>query len=483
MAIPWGTLKSLLIFFGPMLLPKALGMYRNLKTEAGIRAQQSRQGGPAALTVRPLALRSVIMLSLLAMAALAWLLSGGLVLPASVSRALHLPEALRMPENVFVATDSRLQAPNDVLFTRLAARRPGHELAPADEALKLRIVSLESRLLYLQYGPDALANCLFCSGTGVDASSTFSAVNYMYYAVIDLVAAHLANLVLIAVVTSPLLMLGRKGKSSSSAAAAAAAQATPIADAFAGPGAGGESAADHAHDIAAAHIRRWRTPMSILALCGGALDVYLVATYNRQANARATRLADLDLFYWTMRTYRGVACGGTLAALAGVLYLAASGHHSSPRLGLLGVVLFGSLPPPSPALRVTAVTRSLAGVKSKLSAGAIVKNTALRDTDLRARTQAYWAREVMLVAEAMEEREVIEGVNNALENRIDIQRIARDAEQYAQTVVPTLVDVPVGNAQAASAQQQQQQPPRQPQVVVSRSSTPVASGNVPIKRR
>ncbi|CAK7209098.1 hypothetical protein SBRCBS47491_000322 [Sporothrix bragantina] len=474
MAIPWGTLKSLLIFFGPMLLPKVLGMYRNLKTEASVRAQQSRQGGHAASTIRPLTLRSIIMLSLLAVASVVWLLSGGLILPANVSRALHLPEALRMPENVFVATESRLQAPNDVLFTRLASQRAGHELTPTDEVLKSRLVSLESRLLYLQYGPDALANCPFCGGTGVDASSSFSATNYLYYAVIDLVAAHLANLVLIAVVTSPLLMLGRKGKSSSSAAA----QATPIsADSFAGHGAGGESAGDHAYDVSAAHIRRWRTPMSILVLCGAALDIYLVATYNRQVNARATRLGDLDLFFWSMRTYRGVASGGMLAALAGVLYLAASGHHSSPRLGLLGVVLFGSLPPPSPAVRVTAVTRGLAGVKSKLSAGAIVKNTALRDTDLRARTQAYWAREVMLVAEAMEEREVIEGVNNALQNRIDIQRIARDAEQYAQTVVPTLVEVPVANAQAASGQQQQ------PQVIVSQASTPAAAGNMPTKRR
>ncbi|CAK7203369.1 hypothetical protein SEUCBS139899_006102 [Sporothrix eucalyptigena] len=471
MAIPWGTLKSLVIFFGPMLLPKAISIYRQLKTEASVRAQQSRQRGPSASTVRPLTLRSAFVLSLLAAASIAWLLSGGLILPANVSRALHLPGALRMPENVFVATESRLQAPNDVLFTRLAAQRPGHMLTPTDEALRHRLVSLESRLLYLQYGPDTLANCPFCGGTGVDASTNFSAISYLYYAMIDLVAAHLANLVLIAVVTSPLLLLGRKGKSSPSSAAAP--QVTPInVDSF--DSHSHDSAADHAYDVAATHIRRWRTPTSILALCIAALDVYVTASYDRGANARATRLADLDLFYWSMRTYRGVACGGILAALAGVLYLAASGHHSSPRLGLLGVVLFGALPPPSPAHRVTAITRGLAGVKSKLSAGAIVKNTAQRDTDLRARTQAYWAREVMLVAEAMEEREVIEGVNNALQNRIDIQRIARDAEVYAQTVVPSLA-VPMSGGGPISGQQ--------PQVVVSRASTPVAPGNQPTKRR
>ncbi|KAL1901502.1 hypothetical protein Sste5346_001909 [Sporothrix stenoceras] len=483
MAIPWGTLKSLLIFFGPMLLPKAIGMYRGLKTQAAVRQRQSQQG--AAATSRPLTFRSVLVLSLLTTAALAWLLSGGFILPASVSKALRLPAALRMPENVFVATESRLQAPTDVIFTRLASSRPYHTLTAADEALRLRLVSLESRLLYLQYGPDTIANCPFCGGTGVDSATNFSAANYLYYAMIDLIAAHLANLALIAVVTSPLLLLGRRGKSSGSAPQAAYA---PIHSDFDGQG---ESAADHAYDIAATHIRRWRTPASLVTLCFAALDLYVVASYNRQANARATRLADLDFFYWSMRSYRAVACGGLLAALAAILYLAASGRHSSPRLGLLGVVLFGALPPPSPAHRVTAVTRGLTGTKSKLSAAAIVKNTALRDTDLRARTQAYWQREVMLVAEAMEEREVIEGVNDALQNRIDIQKIARDAEQYAQTVVPSLA-VPSGgsrsgniNGQAAPAQSQSQP---QPQVVVPRSTTPATgaaavAGNKPTKRK
>lgn len=464
-----------------MLLPKAIGMYRGLKTEAAVRARQSQQG--TAATARPLTFRSVLVLSLLTTAALAWLLSGGFILPVSVSKALRLPAALRMPENVFVATESRLQAPTDVIFTRLASIRPYHTLTAADAALRLRLVSLESRLLYLQYGPDAIANCPFCGGTGVDSATNFSAINYLYYAMVDLVAAHLANLALIAVVTSPLLLLGRRGKSSGNAH-----QTAHIHSEFDGHG---ESAADHAYDVAATHIRRWRTPASLVILCFAALDLYVVASYNRQANARATRLTDLDFFYWSMRSYRAVACGGLLAALAAVLYLAASGRHSSPRLGLLGVVLFGALPPPSPAHRITAVTRGLTGTKSKLSAAAIVKNTALRDTDLRARTSAYWQREVMLVAEAMEEREVIEGVNDALQNRIDIQKIARDAEQFAQNVVPALAMSSGGagggggSSQAASAQSQSQP---QPQVIVPRSTTPAAAtaaatGSKPTKRK
>lgn len=465
-------LQSLLLFLGPLLLPRVLGMYRRLRTAAAVRAQQSRPGGSAAALVRPLAPRTVVVLGVLAAAAVAWLLSGGLLLPAAASRALHLPAALRVPENVFAATQSRLQAPTDVLFTRLAAQRPGRALTPGDEALRRRLVSLESRLLYLQYGPDVLADCPFCGGTGVDAgtgAAAFSAVHYLYYALLDLVAAHLANLVLVAAATSPLLLLGRKGASSSSRAGASAA-----------------AAADRAYDVAAAHVRRWRAPASVAALVLAGLDLYVVAAYDRQANARAARLGDLDPFFWSMRAYRGAACGGLLAALAGVLYLAASGRHGSPRLGgLLGVVLFGALPPAAvaaaaPAQRVAAAAAGLAVVKSKLSAGAIVKNTALRDAALRARTEAYWAREVRLVAAAMEEREVLESVNDALENRIDMQRVVRDAAQYAENVVPPLAGPSRtggarSNGQAASGQQ--------PQVIVSRSSTPVAAGNKPVKRK
>lgn len=88
-----------------------------------------------------------------------------------------------------------------------------------------------------------------------------------------------------------------------------------------------------------------------------------------------------------------------------------------------------------------AVTRRLAATKSRLNAVGIVKNTAIRDEDLRARTQAYWQHEGRLMREVMEEREVVEGVNDALENRINIQDISRDADAYALNVLPRMEEV------------------------------------------
>jgi hypothetical protein len=91
--------------------------------------------------------------------------------------------------------------------------------------------------------------------------------------------------------------------------------------------------------------------------------------------------------------------------------------------------------PPTAAERVEGVVRALGSVKSKISAVGIVKNTAIRDEELRGRMTGYWTHEGMLMRDVMEEREVVEGVTDALTNRIDIRNIERDAEMYAGNVL------------------------------------------------
>ena len=73
-----------------------------------------------------------------------------------------------------------------------------------------------------------------------------------------------------------------------------------------------------------------------------------------------------------------------------------------------------------------------------MSATGTIKNTVQRDTALRNRGQEYWADEVRLMRELMENREVVEGVNSALSTRINMQTIMADAENYAQHVVGPL---------------------------------------------
>ncbi|KAI0205472.1 hypothetical protein F4808DRAFT_455701 [Astrocystis sublimbata] len=344
-SISWGTIKSLLLFFGPILLPKAIGYYQNLKA-ASKAANQPIRPLPA-LAFRAISILASISLFLLVRA----------TPPFS-------------PENLLRLTASRLQTPTDVLFTRLSSLRPGHFLTPSDDVLRLKFVNLESRLLYLQFGPDVLASCPFCLS---DEPKT-----YLYYALPSLVAPHLLNLIILSIATSATV-------------------------------AGNEAA-------------RWRRSGAMAAGVLAALDIYIVSTYNYGANARATRPSDLDMFFWTSRSLRYVALALVDVAIASLIYVSSTNR------------LFAA--PLDPAARVETVTRQLLATKSRLSAIGIVKNTSLRDEDLRARTSAYWTHEGRLMREVMEDRDVVEGVNDALANRINIGDISRDAETYATNMLP-----------------------------------------------
>ncbi|KAH6622824.1 hypothetical protein F5144DRAFT_341048 [Chaetomium tenue] len=348
MAIPWGTIKSLVIFFGPLLLPKAIGYYRRVRAAPRIHGLKVRDL-PAPM-VRSIAI---------------------LIAVAAVFLLRTLP--IFSPENIFKTTQSRLQIPADVLFNRLSALRPSNTLTAADLALRAKFASLESRLLYLQHGPSVVATCPFC--TSDDPRS------YLYYALPDLLAPHLFNLIIIALATSSLLI----GRTHSASAA------------------------------------RFRAPASLAAVAAAFLDLYWVATYNHTANARALRLGQLDTFFWTARITRYTLIAVIDYVLSMVLYLSATQR--------------AFVSPPSAVDRVEAATRGVRAALGVANASGVLKNTVLRDEELRGRSMAYWAHEVQLMREMMEEREVVEGVNDALLNRLDMRGIERDAEGWAKAVM------------------------------------------------
>lgn len=242
-------------------------------------------------------------------------------------------------------------------------------MTAADLSLRGRFVNLESRLLYLQFGPDALSTCPFCTGD--------EPRSYFYYALPSLLAPHLVNLAIIAGVTNNWLA-GREASS-------------------------------------------WRRVATLSAITLAAADIYLVSSYPYQSNARALRLEEIDFFFWSARARRYVCLALLDGVLAALLYLSATNR--------------AFIVPPSAAERVEGVVRALGGVKSKINAVGIVKNTAIRDEELRARMAGYWTHEGMVMRDVMEEREVVEGVTDALTNRIDIRNIERDAEMYATNVL------------------------------------------------
>ncbi|CZS98675.1 uncharacterized protein RAG0_07302 [Rhynchosporium agropyri] len=350
MAISWGTIKSLLMLFGPILIPKGISYYRSIRNAPTIHG----------IYIRPVPPHVFRALTILFVASAVFLL-----------KTLPIFGA----ENIFTLTQSRIQTPTDVLFTRLSALRPAG-LTANDNLLRGRLNSLDSRLLFFQHGPDVLSECTFCNAD--DPNS------YLYYSLPSILAPHLINLVILALVTSGLLT-GKEGAI-------------------------------------------WRTTATTGAASLALLEIYLVASYQPQVNARAVRAEDLDFFFWKMRVYRGVGLAALDALLGWVLYLSSTNR--------------AFVTPLTTPERIEVSSRILDAARAKLNATVILRNTIQRNEDLRNMNSAYWAHEGQVMGGVMEERAVIEGVNNALENRIDMARISADAEGYVKGIFSPMQGIP-----------------------------------------
>ena len=273
-------------------------------------------------------------------------------------------------ENIFELTESRLQIPTNVLFTRLSNHRP---LTERDEALRAKFVSLDSRLLYAMLGPDVLADCSFCSSN--DGSSRTA---YISYALPALLAPHLLHLAILGFVSSAPL-LGR--------------QQSTI----------------------------WRNHTTIIGIALAAVDVWLLSSYDPTRNARASRLSDVDFFYWKMRVLR-MLCFASVDAIIGFgIWLTATG-----RWRLEGDV---NLPE-----RIERIITTTASIDSKLTAVGALRNAVFRTPGLRDQNLSYYMNEEAIMGDVYEDRDVVDAVNSAL-GRIDVNAITQQAAQYSESIL------------------------------------------------
>ncbi|CAN8103763.1 unnamed protein product [Discula destructiva] len=164
--VSFGTIKSLLIFFAPMLFSKGLAWYR------GAKAQRQTQSMP----IVPLTARSRFAITLLAVAATLF--------------ALYTTPILS-PENIFTRARSHPSTSTALLFRRLDEVRP---LTPHDDLIRAKLESKASRLLYYKYGGDVLASCPFCTSQEPQT--------YLLYAAPAIALTHLLNAALVGIVTS-----------------------------------------------------------------------------------------------------------------------------------------------------------------------------------------------------------------------------------------------------------------------------------------
>ncbi|KAL8685830.1 MAG: hypothetical protein Q9218_007518 [Villophora microphyllina] len=339
------SLKTLLFTLGPLAIPRLIGCYRAYRAKA-----QSRP-----VPIRPLPSHIYIALNILFVSCVFALIS---TLPTFA------------PENIFLATSSRLQTPNDVLFTRLALTRPEGRLSDLDEMLKPRIASLDARCLYLYYGPSILTYCPFCVSD--------EPLSYFWYGLPMIMLPHILHLFALGAATSS--------------------------------------------GIAGKEGNRWRTSAVMIGVGLALSECYLTGAGDWKANARAVRAEDLNHFHWNMRIWRGLGIGVADAALAGFLWAS-----STNRMFVV---------PPTAAERMEASLKVLENARGRVGALGIVRNVVARDEGLRRQGDAYWRKEGQIMSEAMDEREVVEGVRNALgSGRISVTKVEEEARRFAEGIV------------------------------------------------
>lgn len=91
--------------------------------------------------------------------------------------------------------------------------------------------------------------------------------------------------------------------------------------------------------------------------------------------------------------------------------------------------------PPNTAERMEAAMKVLESMRGRLGAVGIVRNVVARDKGLRQRGDAYWAREGRVMEEVMADREVVDGMRNALGGRISVSKVEEEARKYADGIV------------------------------------------------
>ncbi|KAL9579219.1 MAG: hypothetical protein Q9203_006790 [Teloschistes exilis] len=175
--------------------------------------------------------------------------------------------------------------------------------------------------------------------------------------------------------------------------------------------------------IAGQEGNRWRTSAVMIGVGLAISECYLTGFGDWKANARATRAEDLNHFHWNMRIWRGLGIGAADAALSGFLWAS-----STNRMFVV---------PPTAAERMEASLRVLENARGRLGALGIVRNVVSRDDTLRRQGDAYWRQEGQIMSEAMDEREVVEGVKNALgSGRIIVTKLEEEARRFADGIIP-----------------------------------------------
>jgi len=242
------------------------------------------------------------------------------------------------------------------------------ELTPADEALRSRLQSKDGRLLYAAYGPTPLAECNWCA---LEEPNTF-----LWYSLPSMLWPHLLHLVVLGVVTSS--YFSRFG-------------------------------------------RMFRTQATIASVALFTAELWMtgVSSSGFRSNSIARSEADIQWTHWRMRVFRGVGMAVVDALLGYAIWLSATRRW---RIG------WDNMP-------VEHLQESFDRIEKAgafLHAGNHLKQTILRDTELRGRYVEWWAREDRAGAELMGDDEVEEVTATRLPGRLNVEQLRNEAARKSE---------------------------------------------------
>lgn len=164
---------------------------------------------------------------------------------------------------------------------------------------------------------------------------------------------------------------------------------------------------------------RWRLLATLAGTVISLAECWIILAYDWKANSRVHSQGEITHFYWIMRTARGIAIALMDAGLAALLWASST------------IRIF--VTPATYSERLEVVTRTLENSRGKMAAVGIVRNVTARDENLRKKGDVYWMKEKQVMGEIMDEREVVEGVRNAL-GRISVATIEEEARAYAENI-------------------------------------------------
>jgi hypothetical protein len=247
-------------------------------------------------------------------------------------------------------------------------------LDAADAALRAKFdMNGRNKLLYLAFGPDTLLNCAWC--VTADGNDT---PNYLLYSLPKIVTPHLLQLFVLGLATSSLV--------------------------------GGEGS-------------RFRTHATVLGLATLIAEIWYMATYDVSANKRALFARDIDSAYWRVRFFRYIAFAAQDLAMAFVLWATSTNRWMAK--------------PVSIAERLETVTRMSEETLNKMRALGLVTNSVNRDAGLRGLREEYWRTEGQVMAETVQEEQVMEQMNAAI-GKMDFGSLQGRVGQVADGILQSL---------------------------------------------